>query len=195
MAATGGDGGGVDGRGGAQVEVGEAFDAGEASFGDAPLAAPFGALVDLGGEHLGQERHVAHLGALGDLGQAVGVGADHLGQRDLHAGPDLGHEPAHGRLADLHAVLVDEPLPHSPGRVTLLAGRALVCLEPPDDQRLPRVQHARSGRRFFPNGRHRRGQRLAHRAAVNPEPARQLVDRHPLPLAPLPDLPSWGPIR
>jgi hypothetical protein len=53
------------------ARVGEAFDAGEAGFGDAPLAAAFGSFVDLGGEHLGQERHVAHLGALGDLGQVL----------------------------------------------------------------------------------------------------------------------------
>jgi hypothetical protein len=125
---------------------------------------------------------------LGLLAQRVTLGHHHLDQRDLLTGPDLGHEPTHRRLANADTVLVDQSLPHPPGRVTLLAGRDLVGLEPPNDQRLPRIEHARPRRRLLPGRRHRRRQRLAHRAAVNPEPARQLVDRRPLPLTHPPDL-------
>jgi hypothetical protein len=39
------------------------------------LSAPFDAFVDLGGEDLCQEREVALLRALRDLGEAGGVGA------------------------------------------------------------------------------------------------------------------------
>ena len=56
------------------------------------------------------------------LAETVTLRDHHLGQRDLHAGPDLGHEPTHRRLADLDAVLIDKPLPPPPGRVTLLTG-------------------------------------------------------------------------
>ena len=43
---------------GVEVELGEAFDAREAGFVDAALAAAFVAVVDLGGEDLGEEPEV-----------------------------------------------------------------------------------------------------------------------------------------
>ena len=52
---------------------------------DASLPAPFGAFVDFGGEDLGEEREVALLGSLRDLGEAGGVGA-HDGQSQLAGG-------------------------------------------------------------------------------------------------------------
>ena len=59
-----GDGRGVDGGGGVEVEVGEAFDAREPCFVDASLAAPFGALIDFGGEDVGEEREIRQLRSL-----------------------------------------------------------------------------------------------------------------------------------
>ena len=78
-----------------------------------------------------------------------------------------------------------------------LRGRP-IHLKPPDDQRLPRIQHARAGRGLPTRRRHRRRQRLPHRAPVNPEPARQLADRSVLTLVHLPDLLEQlhpGPLR
>jgi hypothetical protein len=49
-------------------------------------------------------------------------------------------------------VLIDQPLPHPPGRVALLARRCPVGLEPPDDQRLPRIQHVGQGGGIFRAG-------------------------------------------
>ena len=80
-----GDGGGVDGGGDGEVEVGEAFGAREAGFGDAALPPSFGSFVDLGGEDLGQEREVALLAALRDLGEPCRVGA-HDGEAQLACG-------------------------------------------------------------------------------------------------------------
>jgi hypothetical protein len=49
---------GGDGGHGASAELGEPLDAREARFGDAPGAGAAGAVVDLGGEDLGEERQV-----------------------------------------------------------------------------------------------------------------------------------------
>ena len=61
---------------GVEVEVRESFEPGELGFVDAAGAAPFGAVVDLGGQHLGEEREVGLPFPEGDLGQAGGFGAD-----------------------------------------------------------------------------------------------------------------------
>lgn len=82
------DGGGVDRGRRVEVEVGEAFGAREVGFVDAALAAPFDAFVDLGGEDLGEEAEVALLGALGDLSEAGGIGADHGEAQFSGGGPD-----------------------------------------------------------------------------------------------------------
>ena len=61
---------------GAQVEVGESFQARELGFGHAPDPAPLEPVIDLGGEDFGE---VAQVGAAfpdGDLGQPDGLGAD-----------------------------------------------------------------------------------------------------------------------
>ena len=72
----GSDGGRVDGRGGVQVEVGEAFDAREAGFVDAPGPAAFGAVVDYDGEGLGEEPQIGGLGPLRLGGEPAGVFTD-----------------------------------------------------------------------------------------------------------------------
>jgi hypothetical protein len=66
----------LDAGDGVDVELGQAFEAGELGLGDASGAAPFGAVIDLGGEHLGQEREMRLPFTDGDLGQAGGFGAD-----------------------------------------------------------------------------------------------------------------------
>ena len=77
--------GGRDAGDGVEVEVGEAFQAGELGFVDAAGAASFGAVVDLGGEDLGQEPQVGLAFPLGDLGQAGRFGA-HGGQVQFAGG-------------------------------------------------------------------------------------------------------------
>ena len=63
-------------RDGVDVEVGEPFQARELGLVDAAGAAAFGAVVDLGGEDLGEEPQVGLAFPDGDLGQAGGFGAD-----------------------------------------------------------------------------------------------------------------------
>jgi hypothetical protein len=53
------------------------------------LSSAPGPLVDLGGQHLGQQGQVAELGALSHLGQTGGIGA-HGGQVQLTGGRDDG---------------------------------------------------------------------------------------------------------
>ena len=60
-----------------EVEVGDAFYAGEVGLGYAPLPAALGPFVNLGGQDLGQEPEIGRLGPLGLLGQPGGVGAHH----------------------------------------------------------------------------------------------------------------------
>src|ERR1035437_4322824 len=66
----------ADGGCGVDVEVGEAFEAGKLGFVDAAGAASVGAVVDLGGEDLGQEPQVGLAFPGGDLGQSGGFGPD-----------------------------------------------------------------------------------------------------------------------
>ena len=94
--------------------------------------------------------------------------------------------PADGRLGDIGALLVDQPLPDPAGGVALLAGRDGVLGQPaPDrlgvgaDRRLGAGLDGLAGRR----DRAREG--LADRPPVHPVAACQLADRHPfLPLVP-----------
>jgi len=74
-----GDGGGVE------VEVREAFEAGELRFGDASGPAPFEAVVDLGGEDLAEVSQVGAAFSYRDLGQADGFVA-HGRQVQLQGG-------------------------------------------------------------------------------------------------------------
>jgi hypothetical protein len=67
---------GADGAGGVDVEVREAFEAGELGVVDAPGAAPVGAVVDLGGQDLGEVSQVGLVFSGGDLREAGGFGAD-----------------------------------------------------------------------------------------------------------------------
>ena len=54
-----------------------------------------------------------------------------------------GDVAANGRLAQLGAVAVDQPLPDPPGGVPLLLGEHLIGGHPVADQRLPRPKHRR----------------------------------------------------
>ncbi len=70
------EGGGLDGGDGVDVELREPFQAGELRVVDPAGAASFGAVVDLGGEHFGEEAEVGLSFPGGDLGQAGGFGTD-----------------------------------------------------------------------------------------------------------------------
>jgi len=59
-----------------EVELGEAFEAGEFGVGDAAGAAALAAFVDLGGQHFGEVGQVGLPLPDGDLGQSGGFGAD-----------------------------------------------------------------------------------------------------------------------
>ena len=75
-------GGGRDRRDGVDVEVRQPFEARELGVVDAPGAASFGAVVDLGGQHFGEVTQVRLAFPVGDLGQRDGFGA-HGGQVQL----------------------------------------------------------------------------------------------------------------
>jgi hypothetical protein len=112
------------------------------------------------------------------LAEGVVLGHSHLPQNHGLALADLGDVTPHGRLADVGAVFLDQALPDAPSGVALLLGRVPVGLQPAVDRRLPGVEHRRhSWRARLPRRRDRRRQRLAHRAPVRLEPARQSPDR------------------
>ncbi len=77
--------GGGDGGDGAGGEVGQPLDAWEPGLGDAAGAAAVGAVVELGGQDLGEVGQVGGVVAGGDLGQPGGLGADG-GQAQLAGG-------------------------------------------------------------------------------------------------------------
>ena len=70
---------------GVGVEVGQPLEAREAGFGDAAGAAPGGAVVELGGQDLGEVGQVGGVFPGGDLGQPGGLVADG-GQLELAGG-------------------------------------------------------------------------------------------------------------
>ena len=126
-----------------------------------------------------------------DLGlgaQRVVLGDHDLDQRHRLAAADLSDVAAHRRLAHHHALLGDQPLPHSTRRVPLLARRCLVGVEPPVDRGLPRVQHRRRAGDRPARRRHRRRQRLTDVTAMHMEPIREAADRQLLAPARLADL-------
>lgn len=100
-----------------------------------------------------------------------------LNQRERLTFPDRLHIAAHRRLAHIHVVLDDKPLPHPPRGVTLLAWPLLVFLEPTVDDRLE-LTHLRS-RPFqsLPRQRDRRLQRRADVTTMNPELAGKRPER------------------
>ena len=69
-------GGGCDAGDGVDVELRQPFQPRELGVVDAPGAASFGAVVDLGGQDLGEVAQVGLAFPVGDLGQAGGFGAD-----------------------------------------------------------------------------------------------------------------------
>ena len=92
-------------------------------------------------------------------------------------------------LGDLRAVLLHQALPDPPRGMTLLARRIAVGFKPSVDQRVV-LPELRSG---SPPGqalgrRQRRGQRLAHRPAMNTVLDRQRSRRETLTIAIPPDL-------
>jgi hypothetical protein len=96
---------------------------------------------------------------------------------------------AHGRLSDLDTVLIDQPPPHTLGRVTLLARRLQISDQPPIDDlaKLPQLRRAPARRRAL-GRRQRRRQRLPHRPAMHAVALCQRPDRQALPVAITPDL-------
>ena len=68
--------GGRDSGHGIDIEVRQAFQPRELGVVDAPGAAPFGAVVDLGGEDFGEVTQVGVAFPVGDLGEADRFGAD-----------------------------------------------------------------------------------------------------------------------
>ena len=81
--------------------------------------AAFAAFVELGGKNLGQKSQVAHLGALGDLGEAAGVGADHRQAELPGGGPDSGGRGGvghHGGHLGLQQLVVDGDARERAGR-------------------------------------------------------------------------------
>ena len=101
----------------------------------------------------------------------------HLDQRHRLPTPDLGHVTTNRGLADIDAVLLDQALPDPTRRVTLLARRHLVGLQPRVDRRLPPVQHWRRANHRLARRRHGRRQRRSHIPAMHMEPIRQRADR------------------
>ena len=77
--------GGRDTGDGVDVEVRQAFEPRELGVVDAPGAASFGAVVDLGGQDFGEVAQVGVAFPVGDLGQADRFGA-HRGQVQLACG-------------------------------------------------------------------------------------------------------------
>ena len=135
---------------------------------------------------------------LGLLAQGMALGNHHLGDGDLLTGAHLGHEAPNRGLADHDLVLLEQALPHAPGGVTLLAGRAAVGLQPGDDQWLPRIEGRRPRRRLLAGRRYGAGERGADRATVGVEALGQRQDRQALALVCLPDLleqPHARPLR
>jgi len=85
----------------------------------------------------------------------------------------------HGHLRHDRAVLGDQSLPDPPRSVSLLLRGFLVPNQPGVDQFSPRIDRRPCTRWIqLPRWRHRRGERLTHRAAVHPVPDRELADRH-----------------
>ena len=87
------------------------------------------------------------------------------------------------------AVLLNQPLPDPPSRMTLLARRLPIGLQPRIDHRPIRTQLRRRPRLRRALGRRdRRLQRLPNGPTMHPMARRQLPDRHPLPRMITPDL-------
>lgn len=68
-------GGGCDARNGVDVELRQPFQPRKLGVIDASGAAPFGAVVDLGGQHFGEVAQMGMAFAVGDLGETCRFGA------------------------------------------------------------------------------------------------------------------------
>jgi len=82
--------GGLDAGQGVEVELAEPLESWEAGFGDPSGAAAFAAVVDLGGEDLGEEHQVGLALPGGDLGQPGCLGADGGQPQFVGGGADRG---------------------------------------------------------------------------------------------------------
>jgi hypothetical protein len=115
---------------------------------------------------------------LGLLPRMVDLGNGHT----RHAAAKLAAHPgdvlAHGRLAQLGAVLGHQPLPDPAAGVALLLRQRLIGGHPRPDQQLPGVQHRAGPLSLLPLGRHRAQQRLTDRAPVHVVLAGQGPDAH-----------------
>ena len=102
-------------------------------------------------------------------------------QRDLPAARR--HIVPHARIRQLaHAVLVDEPSQHAPGRVTLLAVRGQVLAQHRVDQRFRRIKLRRDHRPRLAGRRDSGHQRRSHGAPVHAMALRQRSYRQALSL-------------
>lgn len=101
----------------------------------------------------------------------------------------LAHVAADLPLGDLRAVLGDQALPDAPRRVALLARRIAIGQQPRVDHTAIRAKlRRRPLHRRALDERHRRHERLPHRAAMHPVALGQRPDRQPLAIAIAPDL-------
>ena len=118
----------------------------------------------------------------------MGLRHERLTDLPQRAAP-LAHVATDLPLGDLRAMLSDQPLPHPPRRVPLLARHLQVALKPGVNQRPIRTKLRRRPAHRRPlRRRHRRRQRLPHRTAMHPMTRRQRPDRQPLTIPVPPDL-------
>ena len=138
---------------------------------------------------------------LGLLAQRVALRDGHLGQRELLAGPHLGHKTPHGGLAQVGAVLFDQSLPDPPSAMSLFSGCFFVLFQPGFDHWLPGADLGcrPSWGRFAGRGQRRR-QRLADIAPVHVKTLGQGAHAHAFALVCFADLlvhahlrPLWHP--
>jgi len=117
-----------------------------------------------------------------DLGLSTGrmlLADEDLSVHDPQLDPTQTHVARHAHLGHDRAVLGDQPLPDPPSSVSLLLRGLLVRDQPAIDDLPPRIDRRPRPRRIhLPRWRHRRGERLTHRAAVHPVSVRELTDRH-----------------
>jgi hypothetical protein len=117
-----------------------------------------------------------------DLGMA-----GRMNKRDEHLPhplPPLADVVLHDRVAAGEAVLGPQPLVDPLGRVPLLGRRRAVLLQDPVDGRGERPEPPGYRRTPPPVARrHREGQHLAHRVAVDAEAPRRLPEAQPLDMA------------
>src|SRR5581483_5913273 len=108
-----------------------------------------------------------------------------LGQPQLHPSPT--HIPRHRHLRDHRAMLSTQTLPNPSSGMPLLTRHSLISNQPLIDHPHPRPDRRRRTWIRLAWRRHRRRQRLPHRAPMHPVPIRQRPNRQLLPATIPPD--------